>query len=280
MTSNPLIGIALILLSGFLLASHDALSKQLALLYSVFLIVWARNLTQLVVMTIGFAPRMGRNLLGTQRPLLQLVRALSQVGISVFLLVGLRYIPLGEATAVMFLSPLFVTLLSVLLLKERVSLGQWASVLLGFAGVLIIVRPGGELFTPAILWPLAASLCLSVYMLLTRRLNGTDHPVTTNYLSGLIATLLFSLPALLVVCGLLAGTAQAPVAKAVATANTQDLSPTERQRRVSKLVSNVIERSHYRQSPINDPVSSLVLDRFIEQLDGSRSYFLAGEAPE
>src|SRR6187397_3482460 len=94
------------------------------------------------------------------------------------------------------------------------------------------------------------------------------------------ATLLFSLPALLIVCALLAGTAQAPVAKAVATASTQDLSPTERQRRVSKLVSNVIERSHYRQSPINDPVSSLVLDRFIEQLDGGRSYFLASDIAE
>jgi carboxyl-terminal processing protease len=94
------------------------------------------------------------------------------------------------------------------------------------------------------------------------------------------ATLLFSLPALVVVCGLLAGTAQAPVAKAVATADTQDLSPTERQRRVSKLVSNVIERSHYRQSPINDPVSALVLDRFIEQLDGGRSYFLASDIAE
>jgi carboxyl-terminal processing protease len=93
-------------------------------------------------------------------------------------------------------------------------------------------------------------------------------------------TLFFSLPALLVVCGLLAGTAQAPVAKAVATASTHDLSPTERQRRVSKLVSNVIERSHYRQSPINDPVSSLVLDRFIEQLDGGRSYFLASDIAE
>src|SRR5688500_16762926 len=94
------------------------------------------------------------------------------------------------------------------------------------------------------------------------------------------ATLLFSLPALLVVCGLLAGTAQAPVAKAVATADTQDLAPTERQGRVSKLVSNVIERSHYRQSPINDPVSALVLDRYIEQLDGSRSYFLASDVAE
>ncbi len=93
-------------------------------------------------------------------------------------------------------------------------------------------------------------------------------------------TLLFSLPALLIACALLAGTAQAPVANAVATASTQDLSPTERQRRVSKLVSNVIERSHYRQSPINDPVSSLVLDRFVEQLDGGRSYFLASDIAE
>ncbi len=93
-------------------------------------------------------------------------------------------------------------------------------------------------------------------------------------------TLIFSLPALLVVCALLAGTAQAPVAKAVATSNSQELAPTERQRRVSKLVSNVIERSHYRQSPINDPVSSLVLDRFIEQLDGGRSYFLASDIAE
>jgi len=89
-------------------------------------------------------------------------------------------------------------------------------------------------------------------------------------------TLLFSLPALVLTCALLAGTQPAPEANAVAT-GTQDLVPTERQGRVSKLVSNVIERSHYRQSPINDPVSALVLDRYIEQLDGSRSYFLASD---
>jgi carboxyl-terminal processing protease len=93
-------------------------------------------------------------------------------------------------------------------------------------------------------------------------------------------TLLLSLPALLVVCVLLAGTAQTPVANAVATTSSQDLAPTERHRRVSKLVSNVIERSHYRQSPINDPVSALVLDRYLNQLDASRSYFLASDIAE
>jgi carboxyl-terminal processing protease len=83
---------------------------------------------------------------------------------------------------------------------------------------------------------------------------------------------------------MLAGTAQAPVASAVvatnSTATTPDLNPTERERRVSKLVSNVIERSHYRQSPINDPISSVVFDRYLEALDSSRSYFLASDIAE
>ncbi len=110
--------------------------------------------------------------------------------------------------------------------------------------------------------------------------QSTSKEPASNAPTRRRATLFFSLPALLVLCGLLAGTAQAPVAKAVATTSAQDLAPTERQRRVSKLVSNVIERSHYRQSPINDPVSSLVLDRFLQQLDASRSYFLASDIAE
>jgi carboxyl-terminal processing protease len=99
-------------------------------------------------------------------------------------------------------------------------------------------------------------------------------------LKGRRLKLFLSIPALILACALLAGTAPAPVGQAVANTSSEDLSPTDRHRRVSKLVSNVIERSHYRQSPINDPVSSLVLDRFLEQLDGSRSYFLASDIAE
>lgn len=93
---------------------------------------------------------------------------------------------------------------------------------------------------------------------------------------------LLAFAALLVLgCGFIAGTAPPPVASANAAAvAASTLEPTERQRRVSKLVSNVIERSHYRQSPINDPVSSLVLDRYLEALDGAKSYFLASDVAE
>ena len=192
-SKSPFYGVLLILLSSLLLAFHDSISKQMVVLYPVVLVVWGRYLAQVILMTALFAPRQGFNLLRTQRPLLQLARGLCLTGISGLLLGGLYYIPLGEATAVMFLSPLVVTVLSVLLLKERISLGQWGTVLLGLLGVLIIVRPGGALFTPAILLPLGASICLGLYQLLTRRLNATDNPVTSNFLSSLIGTLLFGL---------------------------------------------------------------------------------------
>ena len=71
---------------------------------------------------------------------------------------------------------------------------------------------------------------------------------------------------------LLLGTARAPSA-----ATTVDFAPTERQARVARLVSSMFERSHYRQTPVNDPVSSLILDRYLESLDPSRSYFLASD---
>ena len=77
---------------------------------------------------------------------------------------------------------------------------------------------------------------------------------------------------------LLLGTAPAPSSTAGAT--TLDLNPTERHGKVARLVGSMFERSHYRQAPVNDPVSSLVLDRYLESLDGARSYFLASDIAE
>jgi len=74
---------------------------------------------------------------------------------------------------------------------------------------------------------------------------------------------------------LLLGTARAP-----SSAATVDFAPTERHARVARLVSSMFERSHYRQAPVNDPVSSLVLDRYLESLDGLRSYFTAADIEE
>lgn len=193
--NKTLLGIALVLISGFMLASHDAVSKYMSSLYPVLFVIWARYLSQSVLMAVLFGGHMRLNLVRTRRPLLQLLRGLSLVGISILFFNALRFLPLGEATAVMFTSPLFVILLSAVFLKEWVSWPLWLSVICGLIGVLIIVRPGGELFSWSVLLPLGAALCFAVYQLLTRRLAHTDHPVTSNFLSSLLGVAVMSVPA-------------------------------------------------------------------------------------
>lgn len=192
-----LLGIGLIVSAGALLASHDAMTKFLAQSHSVTLIIWIRYSVQSVLLPLLFMPKMGTRMLHTYRPGLQLLRGISLLGVSMLLITGLRFIPLAEATAVIFLAPVFVTLLSALLLRETVTRSQWLAVGLGLLGVGLIVRPGGALFSWPILLPLAAAVCFAIYQLLTRMLAGKDHPVTSNFYSGLIGSLLLAPVALL-----------------------------------------------------------------------------------
>jgi len=188
-----LLGVLLILASCLTLATHDGLSKYLTQLYPVFLIIWGRYLAQSTLMFALFTPRMGRRVFHTLRLKLQICRGLSLVCVSMLFISGLSYIPLAEATAVIFLTPLLVTIASALL-GEQVSRAQWLAVGCGLIGVMIIVRPGGALFTPAILLPLGAALSFTVYQLITRRLSATDHPVTSNFITSLVGSLVMSVP--------------------------------------------------------------------------------------
>ncbi|PNG12434.1 DMT family transporter [Stutzerimonas stutzeri] len=188
---RPLLGVLLILVSCLTLASHDGLSKYLTQLYPVFLVIWARYLSQTALMIALFTPRMGRRVFHTLRPKLQICRGLSLISVSMLFISGLSYIPLAEATAVIFLAPLMVTIASKLL-GEQVSRAQWLAVGFGLVGVMIIVRPGGALFTPAVLLPFGAALSFTVYQLITRRLSATDHPVTSNFITSLVGSLVMS----------------------------------------------------------------------------------------
>ncbi len=110
------------------------------------------------------------------------MRALCLLGTSLLFTSALLFIPLAEATAVNFLAPVLVTALSVPLLGEQVTRGQWLAVVCGFIGVLIIVHPGGELFTPAVLLPFCSALFFfCFYQLLTRKLSEIDSPTTSNF---------------------------------------------------------------------------------------------------
>lgn len=186
MIANPLKGILLTCLVALIFASMDSLAKYLALAHGVVLVTWARYLAQSALLGAWLLPRQGLGLLRVNCPGLQVLRGLSQLGISLFFFSALRVLPLGEATAVQFLAPLLVTLLAVPILGERARPIQWLAVAIGFAGVLIIVRPGGGLLTPAMLLPLGSATCYALYQLLTRRIGNRDSALTSNLISGLI----------------------------------------------------------------------------------------------
>lgn len=190
--NQPLRGIALVVVATFLFASHDALSKFLGGLYPIVMVVWARYVVHTLLMAGIFLPKSGLNVLRTRRPVLQTLRALSLLSTSLLFTTGLQYLPLAEATAVNFLAPVLVTALSAPLLKERVTVGQWVAVVMGFIGVLVVVHPGGAMFTPAILYPFGSALGFCFYQLLTRILAAHDSPTTSNFYAGLCNTLAMS----------------------------------------------------------------------------------------
>nr|WP_218626400.1 DMT family transporter [Pseudomonas sp. dw_358] len=191
-THQPFKGILLIVVATLLFSGHDALSKYLTAFYPILMVVWARYLMHTLLMVGLFLPGSGLRVLRTRRLPLQALRASCLLATTLFFITALQYIPLAEATAVNFLAPLLVTALSVPLLGERVSRGQWAAVLAGFSGVVVIVHPGGELFKPSILLALGSATCFCFYQILTRKLSETDSPTTSNFYAGITSTLIMS----------------------------------------------------------------------------------------
>jgi drug/metabolite transporter (DMT)-like permease len=189
---RPLYGIFLILISCLLFSSQDGISKYLTLFYSPILVVWMRFVIQVGLTAAVFVPRMGMSILHTKQLKLQLARGVCMVTASVSFVVGLLYVPIGEATAVVFLSPMLLTWFAGKILKEKIKLGQWIAVGSGLVGVMVIVRPGSALFTPAILLPLTGAFSMAMFQLLTRRLLTTDHIVSTNFITGVFSTIVMS----------------------------------------------------------------------------------------
>lgn len=191
--SRPLKGILLTCAAVFAFASLDSLSKYLTAFNSVLMILWVRYLAQTFLLAAWQLPRHGLRVLRVNCPGLQVLRGLSLLSISLFFLFALRYLPIGEATAVHFLTPLLVILLAIPMLGERASLVQWLMVAVGFVGVLIIVRPGGGLLTPAMLLPVASASSYAIFQLLTRRIGTRDSAATTNLVTGLVGFLCLTL---------------------------------------------------------------------------------------
>ncbi|ACL59066.1 DMT family transporter [Methylobacterium nodulans] len=187
---QPLRGIALVILSTVFLSSSDATAKYLAGSLPPLEIAWLRYAGFVVVMLaaslVGGARQRGRSPFRSARPGLQLLRGFALVASAVLFLCGLRYLPVAEATAISFVSPLFVTALSIPLLGETIGMRRWIAALVGLCGVLIILRPGTSAFQAAALLPVASALFWALALVATRKINGYDAPQTTMTWSALV----------------------------------------------------------------------------------------------
>lgn len=195
---RPLVGIALVIAAVSLFSVMDSGAKYLAERYPPILVTWARFFFNVLVMLIVLGPSLGRKLIQTKRPRLQLVRGLALGGSSVLFVTALPHMRLADATAVTFLVPMLVTLGAVFVFGQRAPSGTWVALVISFIGVLLVIQPGGSAFTWWALMPLGTAVCAATYQLLTSRVAGIDSGTTSLFIGALVSVALLTLPALFV----------------------------------------------------------------------------------
>ncbi len=172
----PRIGIAFILAAVFCMSVNDMTIKLLSGGYPLHQMVFVRSAIGIVFTLAMVQVEGGWRILRTDRPLLHLLRGLLIVAANMTFFAALAVLPLGTATALFFVAPLLITLLSIPLLGETVGPRRFLAVGIGFLGVLLMMRPGGGIGpgTAVLLLPVVAAFCYAFMQILTRKLGLTS----------------------------------------------------------------------------------------------------------
>jgi drug/metabolite transporter (DMT)-like permease len=154
--------------------------------YNSLQVSWARAFGHIVFMLAFFVPRFGLRMLKTRRPLIQLLRSAMLFGSNATNFFAITFIPLAKTASISLMAPLLVVPLARLILGERTTAGRLVALSVGFVGVLIVIRPGTELFHWASLFAVASALGYAIYQVLTRRIAGIDPPETSAIYSSVV----------------------------------------------------------------------------------------------
>lgn len=183
---RPLRALAYLTAAQLCFALIDATGKQLATEIGVPLVSLVRHGGHALLMFVFLAPTLGAALWRTRRPGTQLLRGLSLAGFTLFFFTALSRLPQADATAINFIAPFFVMLLAGPLLGERVGWPRWIGAALGFAGMLLVIRPDANLDPVGVVFVLLTIVCNVAFQLLTRSLAITENSLATIFLSSLV----------------------------------------------------------------------------------------------
>ncbi len=186
-------GIQLMLLAMLLLAANDAMAKYLSTMYPVLQVLWLRAMGFLLF-ALAVAYRAGRlrGMLRSQRPGLQTLRGLLMALQMSVIMVSFWLLPMAEVAAVLSAAPLVVVALAVPVLGERVGLHRWAGVVIGFVGVLLIIRPGSALFDWTLLLPVLGAILWGSYQIMVRIVSEYDDSMTTLLYTAVVVAIIFT----------------------------------------------------------------------------------------
>jgi drug/metabolite transporter (DMT)-like permease len=181
----PARGIGCMVLGGLLLTLNDATIKWLTGGLPVGQIMFSRGLVAILIIVAVVAVRRRPAALKVTRPGAQAARAAAMVCSTFLFVSGLRWLPLADAVALSFIGPVLLTAMAPFFLGENVGWRRWSAVLIGFAGMLVMLRPGTDGIQWAALLPVGAAFAGTVRDILTRRLAGSDGSLATLFYSTL-----------------------------------------------------------------------------------------------
>ena len=187
-----LLGILFMCASAMIFPMMNGLVQVLSRDYPSEQIIWARTASHLLVALLVLVPRHGPGALRSRQPMVQLGCSIMLLMSTAMFFFAVKSIPLAKAASISFTAPFFVTLMAWPLLGEQIRAARLIAVLVGFAGVLVVIRPGAEVFQWASVLIVASAACYGLYQVLTRRLAGVDRPETSVMYSALVGTVVMS----------------------------------------------------------------------------------------
>lgn len=174
---TPLRGVLMVVGASIFFSMSDATTKYVTQTLPVIEVAWVRYFVFVLLATLP-ALRDHGSALRTRRPVMQTVRGIAIVGSALLFVYGLRLMPMADAAAINFVSPLFITMLSVPFLGERVGARRWIAVGVGLSGAVIAAQPGTSAFTAAAAFPVLSAASWAVGIVLTRRMAATESAST------------------------------------------------------------------------------------------------------
>lgn len=182
-------GISLVLCGYLLLTSLDSSAKWLGMIGLPALeVIFIRYFVHFLMVLATSLPRQRAAIVRSNNLKIELLRAATLVGSTLCNFTAVRYLPITVTGAIGFTGPMIISVLSVLLFREQVGWRRWTAIAVGFAGILIIIRPGTETFSPATLLSFAGITLYCLYALCTRILAGVDPPGTQQFYAAGVAT--------------------------------------------------------------------------------------------